>query len=199
MSDSNTTLSRRKFLKIVLPTSGLVATGLVAYITPRETARALYDTMDPELSSRAPESLPAKAAESMTAFAEALCRVPIVPGRYRSMYEWRSEHIPGHHSLYVRFATELDRVASERGARSFADLAVDERISFSDDLRDVELREAEKLWATVGNRDWILFNRVIVEDTLRLFANTDLWTHVGYDSHPGHPRGLTSYTQPLGD
>jgi len=46
------------------------------------------------------------------------------------------------------------------------------------------------------DRSWIRFEQYVVREILALFVRTDGWVLLGYETWPGTPRGLDSYTQP---
>jgi hypothetical protein len=52
-----------------------------------------------------------------------------------------------------------------------------------------------RLWTRFSNPDWLLFDRHFVRPLIDLFAATDAWVLLGYQSWPGQPEGLASYRQ----
>jgi hypothetical protein len=56
-------------------------------------------------------------------------------------------------------------------------------------------RRASRIHVIVFRRDWLRFEKYIVRQILALFSQTDGWVLLGYESWPGTPRGLESYTR----
>ncbi len=53
-----------------------------------------------------------------------------------------------------------------------------------------------KARAGLFERQWLVYDRYIVREIFDLFARTDAWVKLGYETWPGEHRGLYTYTQP---
>jgi hypothetical protein len=53
-----------------------------------------------------------------------------------------------------------------------------------------------KAQAGLFQRQWLIYDRYIIREIFDLFARTDAWVKLGYETWPGEHRGLYTYTQP---
>lgn len=192
-------LSRRTFLKILVPAAGgLALTGSVLYALPRETLRSAYQRLAaPELPTSPPGALSTSTLDVVAAFAEAFLHPDVDTSRYQQFAAWRAQNLPGHRALFERFARDLDARAHDAAGRPFATLPRAARVGHASELRNVELDTTQKLVAAVLSPRWLLYNDHVADPFLKLFANTDAWLLLGYEQHPGVARGLTAYQHPL--
>jgi hypothetical protein len=45
------------------------------------------------------------------------------------------------------------------------------------------------------DRHWLMMDKFIVQEILRLYAGTDAYHALGYDTWPGSPAGLKTYQE----
>ena len=103
-------------------------------------------------------------------------------------FRWRSENLSGYRSLYERFAVVVDRAAKKSRKPDFASCDMEVR-------REILQRFTPSTYALVFERDGLRFEKYIFRQILDLFSRTDAWILLGYESWPGTPRGLDTYTK----
>jgi hypothetical protein len=187
------TVSRRKFLQIAgLGTIG-AATGYPAFQFSRPALRRWL--VEPDLPLGAAQGpLDEATLQVLQATTAALIEVPVETGHYRDFFQWRSQNVPGYKGLYEQFAASVNAAVGT----PFADSTV-----FAQ--RDVLARclragnaagHLDEVRAGLFDRQWLVYDHYIVREILDLFARTDAWVKLGYETWPGEHRGLYTYTQP---
>jgi hypothetical protein len=189
-------ISRRQFLRILAVTAGAAATTYAGY---RGVVRGVYRTLVSPVLEEAPTGpLNDQTLKDLLAAVEAFAGHAVDAPHYEDFFRWRSEHLPGHRTLYQRFAAAVNRSARRSFGCGFAQCDRTARLAVLDAA--FRVRNAGGRWARVRiglfERDWVLFDLYIVRPIALLFAHTDAWRLVGYDAWPGMPRGLERYTQP---
>lgn len=187
------TVSRRKFLQIAgIGTIG-AATGYPAFQFSRPALRRWLVEPDLPLGA-ATGPLDEATLLVLQATTAALIEVPVETGHYRDFFQWRSQNVPGYKSLYEQFAASVNAAA---GA-PFADCTVvTQRGVLARCLRAGNAAgHLGKVRAGLFERQWLVYDRYIVREIFDLFARTDAWVKLGYETWPGEHRGLYTYTQP---
>jgi hypothetical protein len=127
----------------------------------------------------------------------ALIDLPVEMTHYRDFFQWRSRNVPGYKALYEQFAMTVNEAARQSAGTRFVDC---NRVA---QLRVLErsLRAGNAagrlacVRAGLFDRPWLQYDRYIVREVFDLFARTDAWIKLGYETWPGEHRGLYSYTQ----
>jgi len=191
-------LSRRRFLQAAVSLAGLALGGAFAV---RRWGGALKSRLewaltDPTLGDAAQGPLPEGVVSALVAATQGLVGTEIETTHYATFFRWRAQTLRGYRALYGRFVVALDRAAREAGAPDFAGCGMVQRRAI---LRQVGVtgaaERASRIRALVFRRDWFRFEKYIVREVLALFSQTDGWVLLGYESWPGTPRGLESYTK----
>jgi hypothetical protein len=186
------TVSRRKFLQIAgIGTIG-AATGYPALRFSRPALR--HWLVEPDLPiGAAIGPLEEATLQVLQATTTALIDAPVEIGHYRDFFQWRSQNVPGYKRLYEQFAASVNEVA---GA-PFADgNVVAQRGVLARCLRAGNpAGHLGKAWAGLFDRQWLVYDRYIIREIFDLFARTDAWVKLGYETWPGEHRGLYTYTQ----
>jgi hypothetical protein len=186
-------VSRRKFLQIAgIGTIG-AATGYPAFQFSRPALR--HWLVEPDLPlGGATGPLSDAALEVLQATTAALLEAPVETGHYRDFFQWRSQNVPGYKGLYEQFAARVNEAAGT----SFADRnTVTRRGVLARCLRAGNAAsDLGKVRAGLFERQWLVYDRYIVREIFDLFARTDAWVKLGYETWPGEHRGLYTYTQP---
>jgi hypothetical protein len=185
-------LSRRRFLTVVSLVAGVSAAGAVQRWGVGELASLwsrIYGALtDPGLKD-APKGLPGEGAvRALLATTETLVGTEVETSHYEAFFRWRSENLSAYRSLYERFAVVVDRAAKESRKPDFASCGIEVR-------REILQRFTSSTYAPVFERDGLRFEKYIFQQILALFSRTDAWILLGYESWPGTPRGLDSYTK----
>ncbi len=187
------TVSRRKFLQIAgLGTIG-AATGYPAFQFSRPALRCWL--VEPDLPlGVAPGPLDEATLKVLQATAAALIEVPVERGHYRDFFQWRSRNVPGYKGLYEQFAASVNAAAGT----PFADCnAAAQRGVLARCLRAGNpAGHWGKVQTGLCERQWLIYDRYVVREIFDLFARTDAWVKLGYETWPGEHRGLYTYTQP---
>jgi hypothetical protein len=187
------TVSRRKFLQIAgLGTFG-AATGYPAFQFSRPALR--HWLIDPDLPrGTAAGPLDEATLQVLQATTAALIEAPVEMGHYRDFFQWRSQNAPGYKSLYEQFAASVNAAAGT----PFADCnVVTQRGVLARCLRvSNPAGHVGKAWAGLFERQWLIYDRYVIREIFDLFARTDAWVKLGYETWPGEHRGLYAYTQP---
>lgn len=119
---------------------------------------------------------------------------------YLAELEAHAASIPGYRDLFEGFTATVDAEARRSGAQDFAtaeppvqravlDRAVRARVGGVSSLRMFRV--------LLRDRKWTAVDRFIVQPVLLRFALTDAWLLAGYPDHPGRPRSLEDYQQPV--
>ncbi|BBM69341.1 hypothetical protein [Rhodothermus marinus] len=216
MSEPTHRISRRTFVKVLVPAVGGAA---ALTLISRETLRQLYRTrLEPSLESAPPGPITPDTLQTLRAFTEALLDEAITWSRYENFFRWRAEHLPGHRRLYERLADELNRGAQQALGQPFVACSRAQRIVLVRPVLEADLDDWDRAIALILHRDWLRFNRYVVERSrssrlarglvglrfnryvveplFTLFAYHDAWLRLGYEHPPGLPRGLEAYQQP---
>ncbi len=187
------TVSRRKFLQIAgLGTIG-AATGYPAFQFSRPALR--HWLVAPDLPANVVAGpLDEATLQVLQATTAALIEAPVEMGHYRDFFQWRSQNAPGYKSLYEQFAASVNAAAGT----PFADCnVVTQRSVLARCLRvSNPAGHVGKAWAGLFERQWLIYDRYVIREIFDLFARTDAWVKLGYETWPGEHRGLYTYTQP---
>jgi hypothetical protein len=160
--------------------------------------RALYARLlTPGLEDAPTGPLSAGALNTLLVMTEALAGVTLQIAHYEDFFRWRAENLRGYKTLYEQFTAALDRRARQSVGCNFVDCSRQMQQKMLEELP--QIRGTNTVWHRVRvivlEREWLRFERYIVDDILLLFLRTDAWTLLGYDAWPGTPRGLDRYTQ----
>ncbi len=184
--------SRRSFLKFFLAGTGGAVAAYLGFFGP---VRALYHWLSsPTLGDAPVGTLDASVLQTVLAATEALVENPIGKDHYVDFFQWRSAHLRGYKALYERFTTTVSRSARQSTGCDFATCDLATRLRILE--KSFQVRGARRLYrlrAGVLDRDWVLFDKYIVEEILAFFGRTDAWVLAGYEAWPGTPRGLERY------
>lgn len=104
---------------------------------------------------------------------------------YAAYFQWRAMELRGYKQLYEHLVSWVDQGAIRTYGHSF--LACDgkqQRQIAEGMLRDRGNRLG-RLWMLLFARQCFFFDQYFVRELLTLFARTDLWRKLGYDSWPG--------------
>ena len=188
-------LSRRGFLTVVSLVAGVSAAGAVQRWGIGQLASfwsRFYGALtDPDLQN-APAGLLAEGAiRALLATTETLVGTEVEVSHYEAFFRWRSENLTGYRSLYERFAIVVDRAAKDARKSDFASSDIEVR-------REILQRMTANPYGRVFERDGLRFEKYIFQQIRALFSRTDAWILLGYESWPGTPRGLDSYTKAPG-
>lgn len=194
-------LSRRRFLQAVVLIAGLLMTGALSV---RHWGSGFWSSLKSQLRDLLanPTLLDARTGHLPEAVVNALLKTTqtlvdsevVETTHYAAFFRWRAETLGGYHALYERFVATLDRAAKEAGARDFAACGVVRRRQILQQI-DPTRDPVARIYAIVFRRDALRFEKYIFRQILTLFSQTDGWVLLGYESWPGTPRGLESYTK----
>jgi hypothetical protein len=187
------TVSRRRFLTIAGVGTIGAATGYPALRFSRPALR--HWLVEPDLPlGAATGPLDEATLQVLRATTTALIDTSADLGHYRDFFQWRSQNVPGYKSLYVQFAASVNEAA---GA-PFADRnPAAQRGVLARCLRAGNpAGHLGKAWAGLFEHQWLVYDRYVVREIFDLFARTDAWVKLGYETWPGEHRGLYTYTQP---
>lgn len=191
-------LSRRYFLRAVLSIVGLLLGGAFAVRNWGGTLKSRLERIltEPTLGDAAQGPLPEGVVRALVAATEGLVDTEIETTHYAAFFRWRAEMLRGYRALYERFVAELDRAAREVGVPDFAGCGMTRRRSI---LQQIDVSghggRASRIQTLLCRRDSLRFKKYIIGEVLELFSQTDGWVLLGYESWPGTPRGLESYTK----
>jgi hypothetical protein len=189
-------ITRRKFLKIFAVAAGAVGSGIYVFSSSGESVISLLDRVKegillPEFREDETGALDDRTLNILLKTAEAVTFPSIDNKHYEDFYKWRSENLKGYRSLYINYALSTDIISQQKYGRTFLDCSIDDCASMiSEMIPDGKL---EKLRFSFFHREWILYYKYIFHETLSLFAATDAWKLLGYESWPGRARGLRRY------
>jgi hypothetical protein len=191
-------LSRRSFLRVVLSLAGLLFGGAFAVRNwgGTLTSRLRRILTHPTLGDAVAGPLPGAVVRALVAATQGLVDTEIETTHYAAFFRWRAEMLRGYRALYERFVAELDRAARKAGVLDFANCETARRRAI---LQQIDVADPagrfSRLHAWVFRRDSLRFKKYILDEVLELFSRTDGWVLLGYESWPGTPRGLESYTK----
>jgi hypothetical protein len=126
---------------------------------------------------------------------ETIADVPIDTVHYENLFRWRSENLRGYNNLYNKFARALNSSAKRLTGKDFIGADRETQLRILDKTYQIRMSTGKLNLVRFGifERDWILFDRYIIRDILRLFIRTDAWIMLGYESWPGKVRRLRRY------
>lgn len=185
-------LSRRGFLTVVSLVAGVSAAGAIQRWGIGQLASfwsRIYGALtDPGLQNAPEGLLGERTVLALLATTEALVGTEVETSHYEAFFRWRSENLSGYRNLYERFAVVVDRAAKEALKPDFASSEIEVR-------REILQRMTARPYARIFERDGLRFEKYIFQQIRALFSRTDAWILLGYESWPGIPRGLDSYTK----
>jgi hypothetical protein len=191
-------LSRRNFLGALLSLVGLSLGGAIAVRNWRGTLKSRFQRFrtDPALGDAVQGPVPEAVVRALVAATQGLVDTEIETTHYAAFFRWRAEMLRGYRALYERFVAQLDRAARETGALDFSSCETARRRAI---LQRIDVAgpagRVSRLHALVFRRESLRFKKYILDEVLELFSRTDGWVLLGYESWPGTPRGLQSYTK----
>jgi hypothetical protein len=136
---------------------------------------------------------------TLLATANAVIDMPVEASHYQDYFRWRSENVPGYKGVYEQFAAALDTAAKQSAGKRFAEVGgIVQREILAKLLQVVNPSAGDlgKVWVGLFDRQWLLYDRYVIREVFDLFARTDAWVKLGYETWPGQHRGLYAYTQP---
>jgi hypothetical protein len=199
----NQLLSRRHFLQAAVLMAGLL---MASVLSVRRWRSALWSSLrsqlqelfaNPALPDAPTGHLPEASVSALLVTTHTLVDTAVETTHYAAFFRWRAETLGGYRALYERFVAALDRAAKEAGEPNFAACGMARRRQILQQI-DLTRDRASKIYAIVFRRDALRFEKYILRQILELFSQTDGWVLLGYESWPGRPRGLASYTRAPG-
>jgi hypothetical protein len=198
-------LSRRRFLQAVVVLAGLSIAGALAMsrwgagLGPFLRSRLRGLLAAPALGNAPPGPLPEGVLGALLVTTQTLVDAQVETAHYAAFFRWRAETLRGYRALYERFAAVLDRAARDAHERDFVSCGPARRREI---LRQIDPTPAagrlSRLYALAFRRESLRFEQYVFRQILALFSETDGWVWLGYESWPGTPRGLQSYTKAPG-
>jgi hypothetical protein len=175
-------LSRRRLL--LLCSAALIGSGSALF-----ARRPLYHAvLRPGLPYAPPEVLRESELKTLLAAVQAFLGETRSSTHYEAFFRWRAENLPGYGALYRQFAAELDRAAETQ--ERFVACPPEEQRRI---VRRFAPRDLARLRSSLFDRRQLRFTTYVVQEILALFARTDAWVRLGYESWPGVSRGLETY------
>jgi hypothetical protein len=118
---------------------------------------------------------------------------------YKDYFNWRSNNLKGYKALYKKFFETLDRSTKKSFGCSFIGCDKGTQYEMLKKAFEVQTTKGriDRIRKGLFDRDWLLFNKYIFPEILSLFARTDAWVSIGYDSWPGVPIGRTHWQMRL--
>jgi hypothetical protein len=193
-------LSRRGFLQGAVLIAGLLIAGALSVrhwgsaFWPSLRSRLKELLVNPALPDARAGHLPEAVVNTLLKTTHTLVDAEVETTHYAEFFRWRAETLGGYRALYERFAATLDRAATEAGERDFAACGMVRRRQILQHI-DPTRNPMARIYAIVFRRDALRFEKYILRQILTLFSQTDGWVLLGYESWPGTPRGLESYTK----
>jgi hypothetical protein len=136
-----------------------------------------------------PGALDDDTARTLRAAAEALVGEAGRDERYAAPFRWRAAHLPGYLELYRRFSRFVDT----GGSRFVSLSAAERRRRLGRRFPGGRLRHLLTGWAAPER---MRMRRNVIEEILAVYAATDAWSDLGYQTWPGAVRGLEAYREP---
>ncbi len=186
-------VSRRKFLQIAgLGTVGATTGYPVLQFSRPALRRWLIEPGLPLGAAQGP--LEEETLQVLQATTAALLETPVEMGHYRDFFQWRSQHMPGYKGLYEQFAARVNTAAGT----SFADcnVATQRGVLARCPHAGHPAGRSGIVRAGLFERPWLVYDRYLIREVFDLFARTDAWVKLGYETWPGEHRGLYTYIQP---
>lgn len=184
-------ISRRGFLKLAALSSGSI---IAAYIFVRHFSpfHAMYRRLiASELYDAPAVPLDYRALANLLAVTRLLTHPFIENDHYEDFLKWRSENIRGYKYVYEKISLILENKSMELFSCSFLDCDAADQLAILGRIRP--RNRLDKVNKAVFSKDDLLFERFFIFDVLSLYARTDAWIELGYESWPGKPRGLNRY------
>jgi hypothetical protein len=185
-------LSRRTFLGAVSAFAAGSAAALGVLAAGHVVTRRLGA---PVVDAAATGELSVTQLRTLLAATAAVVGAPVRPEHYAAFFRWRAAHLRGHLRLYARFCAAVDRAA--QGAAGVAFVGCPEETQRRILERAFRARADAAVHGPWLRRlldyDWQLYERHILREVLALFAATDAWVLLGYETWPGTPRGFERY------
>ena len=199
------TVSRRKFLKLVTTAigGGLIGYGAFQYLAvrfPQQSSLVNNWLTEPTLAAAPTGRLHEAVLHTLLATVRAVIDQPVATEHYAAYFTWYAENRPGYKTLYEAFFQTVNRAARAVSGCGFDDchLATQRQLLERAFTVRAETGRVARLRIGVLNRQWLRYDRFIVQEILVLFARTDALLVLGYEAWPGTPRGLENYTSPPG-
>ncbi|MGH8657973.1 MAG: hypothetical protein ACREV4_05720 [Gammaproteobacteria bacterium] len=104
---------------------------------------------------------------------------------YAAYFQWRARELRGYKQLYEQLAHWLDQSASRSCGHSFLACDGKQQRRVVEGVMRYRGNWIGHLWMPLFERQYFLFDRYFVQELFTLFARTDLWRKLGYDSWPG--------------
>lgn len=105
--------------------------------------------------------------------------------RYAAYFQWRAKELPGYKQLYEQLVSWLDQGASRTYGQSFLSCNGKQQREIVEGTLRYRGNLAGRLWMLLFARQRFFFDQYFVRELFTLFAHTDLWLMLGYDSWPG--------------
>jgi len=173
--------------------TGAAAAGylLLQRFTP---IKALYQRITSPILEETPAGLlDAKITQTLLSAAEAFINISIEKYHYNDFFNWRAKNLPGYKNLYEQFAMTVEQLSVKTFSCNFTECTMENRRRILESMRPGS--RLNKLRLGTFKKDWLLFEKHIFSEILLLFAKTDAWILLGYESWPGEQRGLVKYRQ----
>lgn len=185
-------VTRRNLIKILAVTIGGAAIGFTIL---KWQKKVIKRWLMPNLKDGPTDTLEDGILQILLTATETIADVPIDTLHYENLFRWRSENLRGYNNLYNKFARALNSSAKRLTGKDFIGADRETQLRILDKTYQIRMSTGKLNLVRYGifERDWILFDRYIIRDILRLFIRTDAWIMLGYESWPGKVRGLRRY------
>lgn len=187
-------ISRRVFLKILAVIAAFIPVSYLALKRLSPVQNLYIKLTSPVMKESSTGSLDPQTLKTLLLATEALVETPIEKRHYEDFFLWRSENLRGYKNLHEQLVAYLDRSAKQSNKRNYADCDTATQKKILESIRSAT--SFDKLRMGILKDDWLLFEKYFFSEILLLFAMTDAWVSIGYETWPGKPRGLSKYTQP---
>jgi hypothetical protein len=175
-------ITRRKFFALLASGTAAAIGSLLYFRSSLHSDRKSFL----ERSRRTTSPLGEETLKILIAMAEALTGRSTLQGDYAGYYHWRAQNLQGYKTRYERFADLLQARSIAATKRNFGDNPMNVRLEIVNSFRPA----FQKSKSETGLRT---FEKYIIQETLHLFARTDAFLALGYDSFPGQARGFETY------
>lgn len=185
-------ITRRNAIKILVATIGGAAIG---FNILKWQSKTIKRWLGPEIKDGPTGKLEDGILQVLLTATKTIADVPINTVHYENLYRWRSENLPGYNSLYKNFARTLNDTAKRLTGMDFMGADSETQLRILEKAYQVRVSTGKLnfLRISIFKKNWILFDKYIIQDILRLFVMTDAWIMIGYESWPGKVRGLRRY------
>lgn len=185
-------INRRKFLIFLATGSAAAIVGsVIIFRSPDSSDRLLDSLLLPE--DIPPGGLNKATLNTLIAMAEALAGRQNLQGDYSNYFNWRSQNFAGYRSRYERFSKILQHKSLKMTKRNFGDNPLKLRLTVINSFRPFLKKVQKKKQPNLSDDPLFQFEKFIIQETLHLFARTDAFLALGYDSFPGQARGFETY------